>query len=229
VADAAEAADVAIDRNVVGRVGEDEIGTLAIHQHGKRFRVTRIAADEPVAIEEPHVTSARHGRCGIGHGRNFILRSGWCVRRTLLRLIEDEVDLGEREAGQFDIELKVDEALHLDRKDFAVPACVQRQLVIGNDVGAALSRVEVRQTTGRDALHAKELGGCDTPVPGDDLVVVADQNRIGEAEALDAVGYLAQLFLGVGARIAGIGPQAGDARRFDGHAVHCEFPLCLEK
>ena len=45
-----------------------------------------------------------------------------------------------------------------------------------------------------DALHAKELGGFHPAMSGDDLVIVADQDRVGEAEFPDAVGDLADLF-----------------------------------
>jgi hypothetical protein len=41
-------------------------------------------------------------------------------------------------------------------------------------------------------------------VPGDDLVIIADQHRVGEAEPLDAVGDLLDLLLGMGAGIAAV-------------------------
>ena len=60
-------------------------------------------------------------------------------------LVEHEVDLGEAEAGQLDIELEVDQRLQLDREDLLVPAGVERQLVVGEHIGAALGVGEVRQ------------------------------------------------------------------------------------
>jgi hypothetical protein len=65
-------------------------------------------------------------------------------------------------------------------------------------------------------------------VTSDDLSGVADQNRVGEAEALDAVGDLPQLPLRVGAGIAGVGSQRTDCHHLDGwggRVLHVESPL----
>jgi hypothetical protein len=60
---------------------------------------------------------------------------------------------------------------------------------------------------------------------GNDLAVLSDQNRIGEAEMSDAVGDLPDLLLGMGSGIAGMRPQARDRHRFDGtrkwELFHC--------
>jgi hypothetical protein len=50
-------------------------------------------------------------------------------------------------------------------------------------------------------------------VPGDDLVLIADQHRVGEAELLDAGGDLPDLLLGMDTGILGEGPQACDRHR----------------
>jgi hypothetical protein len=42
-------------------------------------------------------------------------------------------------------------------------------------------------------------------VAGNDFVVIADQNRVVEAEPLDAVGDLADLLAGMGARVTAVG------------------------
>jgi len=42
-------------------------------------------------------------------------------------------------------------------------------------------------------------------VSGDDLVIIADQDWVGEAERLDAFGNLPDLLLRVSARVAHIG------------------------
>jgi hypothetical protein len=51
-------------------------------------------------------------------------------------------------------------------------------------------------------------------VPGDDLIVVADQHRIGEAEPLNAVGDLADLLPGVRAGVLRKRPQARYGHQF---------------
>ena len=110
-------------------------------------------------------------------------------------VVEEEVDLGEREAGELDVELEIDEGLQLDREDIAVPAGVQRELVVGDHVGPALRRAQVGQPERRHALQAEQLGGLDPAVTGDDLVLIADQDRVGEAEALDASAICLICFL----------------------------------
>jgi hypothetical protein len=54
---------------------------------------------------------------------------------------------------------------------------------------------------------AEELGSLDPAMTGDDLMIVADQNRVGKAKPLVAVGDLADLLSGMGTRIASRGSQ----------------------
>ena len=48
------------------------------------------------------------------------------------------------------------------------------------------------------------------PMAGDDIAVLADQDRVGEAEGADAAGDLGDLRIAVGAGIAGVGNQPLD-------------------
>jgi hypothetical protein len=52
-----------------------------------------------------------------------------------MRLLEEEVDLRNREPGQFDVELEVDEALQLDCQELLVPAGLLGELVVSQDIG----------------------------------------------------------------------------------------------
>ena len=54
---------------------------------------------------------------------------------------------------------------------------------------------------GRNLRQPQLQGGLQTAMPGDHAIFV-DQQRIGEAEGSDAVGYLADLPVVMGARIA---------------------------
>src|SRR5438445_200345 len=85
--------------------------------------------------------------------------------------------------------------LQFDREQLAVPAGVQGKLVVGDDIGPALSRIEVGQAKRRNALHPEMLGSFDAAVPGDDLVIITDQDWVGEAELSDAVGICRICFL----------------------------------
>ena len=50
---------------------------------------------------------------------------------------------------------------------------------------------------------------------GDDLTVAADQDRVREPEAPDAVRDLTDLLLRMTPGITGVGPQGGDQPHFD--------------
>jgi len=54
-------------------------------------------------------------------------------------------------------------------------------------------------------VHPQQPGGLHPAVPGDDLVVIADQDRVGEAELLDTVRDLSDLLLGMAAGILAVG------------------------
>src|SRR5690606_27488349 len=59
---AAETADMSIDLHIIWRVGEHEIGALITHQSAKYPSVLGIAADQPMAIQQPDIAALRH--CG---------------------------------------------------------------------------------------------------------------------------------------------------------------------
>jgi hypothetical protein len=65
------------------------------------------------------------------------------------------------------------------KRRYVLAFFVQCELVIGDDIGPALSRIEVRQPKRWNALHPEELGSFDAAVPGDDLIVITDQDRVG--------------------------------------------------
>src|SRR6266852_5488277 len=123
------------------------------------------------------------------------------VGRRLPRLIEQQINLGEREAGDLHTEFEIDKGLQFDREHLAVPAGVQGELVVGDDIGPTLSCIEVGQAKRRNALYPEKLSSFDAAVPGDDLVIITDQDRVGETELLDAVGDLPDRLLGVGSGV----------------------------
>src|SRR5215207_3235143 len=148
-------------------------------------------------------------------------RGGW---GALLGVIEQDIDLGKREAGELKIELHVNEGLQLDRQDIPIPAGVLRKLVVSDHIRPPLGVIEVRQPERRDAFDAKELRCLDPAMTGNDLVLIADEDRIRETEALDASGNLLDLFLGVGASVFGVGTQVPDAHGLNGHMLHDSDP-----
>ena len=69
------------------------------------------------------------------------------------------------------------------------------RVVVGENVGPALGRIEVGQAKRRDALQPDQLRCFDSAVISDDLVIIADQDRIGEAELPDAAAICRICFL----------------------------------
>ena len=96
MADLAEPTDIAIDRDVVRRVGEDHFGLLAVHQGRDVSWIERVAADEPMWPEPPDVARAA-ARSGTSPDQEDVLCR---IARLLGRQAFDQlVDLGDREAG----------------------------------------------------------------------------------------------------------------------------------
>ena len=107
----AQAADVTVNRDVIGRVGEDQVRTLISHESADRLNVSGVAADEPVSSQRPDIAKTGHGRVLIGQGRDLVLgfrRGAW---RALFGVVQENVDFGEGEAGELDVEFNVNEGL----------------------------------------------------------------------------------------------------------------------
>jgi hypothetical protein len=112
VADATKPCHVSVDRDVVGRVGEQEVRTFVPHQQVKNGLVSSIPADQTMAPEMPHIARPRDSaRRVIGSRVDLIVGLDRTVRGALARLIEYEFDLGRRKAGELDLEIDVDEGL----------------------------------------------------------------------------------------------------------------------
>ena len=94
VFDAAQAAGMPVDRDVVGRIGEDQAGLLARHQGGEHGRVAHIATDQPVRPELPDLAPADPGGGGIREdvvGRVIRLLGATVARRASTSGIEKPV------------------------------------------------------------------------------------------------------------------------------------------
>jgi len=57
--------------------------------------------------------------------------------------------------------------------------------------------------------HSEHPGCLDPAMSGDDGILAVDKDRIGKPEALDTIGNLFQLFLGMCARIPVMRDQVG--------------------
>ncbi len=100
--------------------------------------------------------------------------------------------------------------LQLDREDGFVPAGIFGQLVVCDHIRANLIRRQVLQPNRRDFGDAKELRRRGAAMTCDDRVRLVQQDGIGEAEDVNAVGDLPNLSFAVSARIARIVLERSD-------------------
>lgn len=207
--DRTQTAGLAVDLHIVGWIGDNKVRRSASHQPRDRLVRLRISAEQPMLAKQPQVAQLRDcGNLDIGNG----VEAGRICPSPLL---DGEINLRKRKAGQRYIETDVDERLQLDGKRLGVPPSVLGELVVGEHIGTPLVGTQVRQFQRRDFQKAQALGGQDTAVAGDDLAVVTDEDRIGETEPLDAVGDLLDLPPGVRSRVAGVRFEKPHRHHFD--------------
>ena len=135
VFDAAQPAGMSVDRDVVGRIGEDQAGLLARHQGGEHGRVAHIATDQPVRPELPDLAPVDPGGGGVREG----------VVGRIARLLggdgrQEGVDLWNREASDPDIEVEIrsQQRPQLRGEEVLIPARIECQFVVGEHIGALL-------------------------------------------------------------------------------------------
>src|SRR5262245_9706320 len=92
VPDAPEAADVAIDRHVVGWIRKHELRLHALHERVVCALVPRIAAIKAVSTEQPEVSTLRNGRLGRWFWDAVFWQQGSLF--DLGCFIEKEIDCG---------------------------------------------------------------------------------------------------------------------------------------
>ena len=206
MADATETAGMAVDWQVVRRVCEHHLRQIARHQASDGDHIPRIAAEQAVAAQAPEIAGAAYRR-GFRLERRHLVGGG--IVALAGRTLDQDIDFRRSKAGhrQVEFELQVGELGQLQRQQLVVPPRQLGQPVIGQNVGALPGRRHVVQSNRRHPLQAEQPGGCDSTMAGDDSARLVDQNGIGEAEGLDAVGELPDLAFGMAAGISGIGPQ----------------------
>ena len=93
----------------------------------------------------PVTTDRPNGTRRSVEGRNGICRRDLASVALPPVQVQVEIDFGQREARQRDLEVEIDERLQLDRQDLAVPTGVEGELVVREDVGAPFFRREMGQ------------------------------------------------------------------------------------
>src|SRR3569833_565548 len=147
VLDGAVAADVVLDRDVVGWIGEDDVGLFVLEEERVGRRLQRGPAGQSMPIQYPDIT--RLGHRWAGRRRDFV--GGVLAFR--LRHIEGpdaDVDLRRIEAGelcQFDVELEFEEGELLQRlaEQLVVPSSDLAETIVGDLKGPRLLWSQMRK------------------------------------------------------------------------------------
>jgi hypothetical protein len=216
VLDRSQAADMAIDPDVVGRIGEHEPGSLLIEQGRIGFRIAGVAAQQLVIAKLPQIS-----RTGDGLRDNLRLPIGGIIGRLLVRTVGQQIDFRGLEAGDLNVELEVEarQVLELDRQDFPIPPGIEGELVVGDDVSPFLRLAEMLDPNGRHHLQAQSARRFDAAVAGDDHVRLIDEDRVGEAEFANRGRDLMNLLLRVNSRVARKGLQQVDRALLDAEFI----------
>ena len=141
---------------------------LAVHQRCEASRAAGIAAEQAVAAEEPHVARPGHrravARAGAGLAPSARRPRRWASSR-LASSITRSTSAREKPVSSTSKSRSI-RRLQLDRQHLAVPAGIQRELVVGDHVGPPLGRAEMGQAQGRDASSSpRSLAASTRPWP----------------------------------------------------------------
>src|SRR5271156_1127775 len=99
----AEARNVAVDFDVIGRIGKDRRRPLDPNQPGMRRLVARVATDGLVAPDEPKNADPGDGLPGDVGDRRLC---GACLFRA--EGLDPQIDLARVEADRLDVEVEFD-------------------------------------------------------------------------------------------------------------------------
>ena len=191
-----------------GRIVADAVGRVGDHQvrprpgqrqlHGRA--VGAVAADRPMRSEQPGVAGPRH-RVGLG------LRRLVGVGQPLVAA-EQRHELTGVEAEQPEVGPHFAQVGELDPEQRVVPAGVQRQLVVGQHVGALLGFGPAAGDDYRRLRPAEQACRQHAPMAGDDAALLVDEDRDRPSELTHGAGDLRHLRVRVRAGVAGGGHQA---------------------
>ena len=170
------------------------------HQGGEHGRVAHIATDQPVRPELPDLARVDPGWGGV---REDLV--GRIIRLLGSDGRQEVVDLRNREARDADVEVEVrgHQCPQFSGEQVLVPAGIECQFVVGEDIGALLGLAQVLDLQTGHRGQAQLGGRSHAAVAGQDRARLVDQHRHGEAELPDTGGDLPDLLRGMRAGIAG--------------------------
>jgi hypothetical protein len=112
---------MAVDGDVVGWIGKDEIHPLVLEKAVKVLATLGVAAKQAVSIEQAEIARARGRRRQFRQARRLVGGIAAEICPAVPGLFEHEIDFGQREAGNLDAEVEVHEGLQLDGEQLVVP------------------------------------------------------------------------------------------------------------
>ena len=194
----------------VGRIGQQQVRSFAVHEQSDVFLVGRVTADETVLSDRPHVAALHEGS---------LLQSGGKGEAVILYIFITAVrkQVGKFrlvEAGQQRIKVRSLQSLDLYAQKLLVPSGVHCHAVVRDDVRFLLGFGEV---VGEDARHlgnAFLLRGEDTAVSGDDAVIAVDDDGVYKTELPQRRPQFEDLLRGVRSCVIHIGNEFADRDEF---------------
>ncbi len=106
-----------------------------------------------------------------------------------------------------------------------IPADVQRQLIVSDDIGPFLDLGQVCKFNARRGLEAEFLRGQDPSVPSDNSAARIDENRVGPSKFLHAGCDLCDLVLGMGPGISRVRHEIHDGSVLHTEVAHDGIPF----
>ncbi|MFN3624486.1 MAG: hypothetical protein ACK4TP_10525 [Hyphomicrobium sp.] len=136
--------------------------------------------------DQPEIANARNGLAGQSR---HVVGGVLAVIVGGLGLITERrhkrVQLGLGEAYDSEIKALAVERVQLGCEQLLVPASVERELVVGDDVGSALRRRKVIENDDRNSVEAELARRQQPAVARDDAALRVHQDRIGPAKLQD--------------------------------------------
>lgn len=205
VLDCAQPRYIAANANVIRWVGKNELGPFAPHEDVVDGGIGCVTTEQNMLAEPPHVSDATDGRA-LTALWNPVFR----LFAFVVKVLDDAVNLGGFKTRQIDVEPHVSELLQFDCKDRVIPARLFSEAIVRENIGALVRLVKMREADAGDSLEAEHACSRKTSMACDDLTFIVDQDRVVEAEPLDAFRDQLDLLRRMGAGIARVGLQRVD-------------------
>ena len=188
----------------IRRVGNAHIRLFAIHEKFYILGFCRVGTKETMLAQKPQIT---------GFYERLRLQGGIFVEVIFLCLIVRREQIGNFrfvETRERYIEVHALQGFHLDAQHFLVPARIEREAVVCEDVRFLLRFREVIHEYTRNLLDVLRLRGEDSAMSRYDVELPVDDDRIHEAELTERRTQLGDLLLRVGAGVIHIRDKLSD-------------------